>query len=335
MTLFFLEKRSLPENWNEKMSRHQEWFLLFRFFSQFWVITRCLHAKLTRTKDLIVSFCTFMSPRLDKAIAPLEERAPTTAFKVDPNKVTDVFFDFDGTLTASNQQGVSGYVLPLLEKCRDLRVSDCIEEAQIFTWKDLDHRMASAVLGNADLDFSDTSVLGALETCQELQKSMEKLTSLGIGIHILTMGTPQTCKALLAAGGYNLSLFQSFLGPVDMANNQSLKHLFDNGDADGKEAAESFEFDVAEDIDALHHLQKTGEQNSILQRIMSMDRRLSKADLIISLVGKGGVLVDDNFAKNIFDADAKGVMYIHVNPEGVLHTSAAIHKLADLLAKRE
>ena len=44
--------------------------------------------------------------------------------------------------------------------------------------------MASAV-GNADLDFSDTSVLGALETRQELQKSMEKLTSLGIGIHIL------------------------------------------------------------------------------------------------------------------------------------------------------
>ncbi len=44
----------------------------------------------TRTKDLTVSFCT-MSPRLGKAIAPLEERVPT-AFKVDPNKVTDVFF---------------------------------------------------------------------------------------------------------------------------------------------------------------------------------------------------------------------------------------------------
>ena len=75
------------------------------------------------------------------------------------------------------------------------------------------------------------------------------------------MGTPQTSKALLGAAGYDLSLFYSFLGPFDMAMHQSLRNLFDNGDMDGKEAAESFEFDVQEDIDALHHLQRTGDES--------------------------------------------------------------------------
>ena len=38
---------------------------------------------------------------------------------------------------------------------------------------------------------------------------------------------------------------------------------------------------------------------------MTMEKRLSKAALILSLAGEGGLLVDDNYAKNIFDAHSK------------------------------
>ena len=250
---------------------------------------------------------------------------------MDAAKVTDVFLDFDGTLTASNKEGVSGYVLPLLERCRGLRVSDCAQDPQgsegsEINWSGLDERMAAA----ADaVDFSDSSVLGSREVREQLQNSLQRLVSSGIRVHLLTMGTPQTSKALLGAAGYNLDLFSSFLGPADMARNQSLRHLFENGDKDGMEAAEGFWFDVQDDIDALHHLQKTGEQNPLLQRIMSMEKRLSKAALILSIAGKNGVLVDDNYSKNIFDAHEKDVMYIHIDPEGVLSTNSAMKRLVN------
>ncbi|CAE7229076.1 SCJ1 [Symbiodinium pilosum] len=260
-----------------------------------------------------------------KVVAP--ERARPTEIPqriVDPTRVTDIFLDFDGTLTASNQAGVAGYVLPLLEPCRHLRISDALENGGTLTWGDLDLHMAAAT-AEAVLDFSDSSMLGSREVRRQLQGSLETLVSQGLRLHVLTMGTPQTCKALLAAGGYDVALFSSFLGPTEMARNQGLRHLFasENG---------SFQFDVQEDIDALHHLQRTGEQNEILQRIMSMEKQLSKADLILSLAGQGGVLVDDNYGKNIFDARAKDVMYIHVDPEGVVNTSAAIKDLAELIA---
>ncbi|CAE7504060.1 SCJ1, partial [Symbiodinium sp. CCMP2456] len=199
--------------------------------------------------------------KLCKSIAPGRLRpAEIPALKVDPGKVTDIFFDFDGTLTASNKEGVSGYVLPLLERCAGLRISDCIEGPSrgrdILTWKELDLRMAAAV---PEAILGETSVLGSLAVRQHLASSLKLLVASGIRLHLLTMGTPQTSKALLGAAGYDLNLFCSFLGPFDMAKNQSLRNLFDNGDTDGQEAAESFQFDVQEDIDALHHLQRTGD----------------------------------------------------------------------------
>ena len=104
--------------------------------------------------------------------------------------------------------------------------------------------------------------------------------------------------------------------------------LMENGDGPGEEAVGSFEFDVEEDIAACEHLLSTGEWPPVLQRILTMEKRLSKADLMLALVGKGGVLVDDNFSKNIFDAAEKDVMYIHVDPVGVDSTSSAIAELA-------
>ncbi|CAK9004594.1 unnamed protein product [Durusdinium trenchii] len=199
-------------------------------------------------------------------------------------KVTDVFLDFDGTLTTSNHAGVSGYCLPLLERCGHLRVSDALDGSGVSTWSDLDLRMAAAT-GEVALDYSDSSVLGSWEVRRQLQGSLETLVLQGLRIHVLTMGTPQTCKALLAAGGYDVNLFSHFLGPADMARNQGLRHLFDHSSDVG--SAESFEFDVQEDIDALHHLEKTGEGSPILERIMSMETQLYKASLILSLAGQG------------------------------------------------
>ena len=160
---------------------------------------------------------------------------------------------------------MSGYVLPLLERCAGFRISDCIEGPSrgrdVLTWKELDLRMAAAV-PEADLGLSgEKSLLGSLEVRQRLESSLKLLVCSGIRLHLLTMGTPQTSKALLGAAGYDLTLFYSFLGPFDMAMHQSLRNLFDNGDMDGQEAAESFEFDVQEDIDALHHLQRTGDES--------------------------------------------------------------------------
>ena len=203
--------------------------------------------------------------KLCKSLAPGRERpSEIPALKVDPAKVTDIIFDFDGTLTASNKEGVSGYVLPLLERCVGLRISDCIEGPSrgrdILTWKELDLRMAAAVPEAIPGVSGETSVLGSLAVRQHLESSLKLLVSCGIRLHLLTMGTPQTSKALLGAAGYDLSLFSSFLGPFDMAKNQSLRNLFDNGDMDGQEAAESFQFDVQEDIDAFHHLQRTGDE---------------------------------------------------------------------------
>lgn len=267
-----------------------------------------------------------------KVLAPDRVRPPEIPrCSLELTKVTDVFLDFDGTLTTSNHAGVSGYCLPLLERCGHLRVSDALDGSGVSTWSDLDLRMAAAT-GEVALDYSDSSVLGSWEVRRQLQGSLETLVLQGLRIHVLTMGTPQTCKALLAAGGYDVNLFSHFLGPADMARNQGLRHLFDHSSDVG--SAESFEFDVQEDIDALHHLEKTGEGSPILERIMSMETQLYKASLILSLAGQGGVLVDDNYAKNIFDAKTKDVMYIHVDPEGVHNTSAAIKDLAESIPRK-
>lgn len=267
--------------------------------------------------------------RFCKVLAPQRQRPPElTPVRVDPSRVTDVFFDFDATLTTRSLSGMTGYVLPLLEKFRGLRVCDRVDpEGLMLTWEQLDARMAAAV-PSAAIDVSETSFLGTIETRQRFQHSLKELVSAGIRLHVLTMGTAQTSRALLGAAGYNLGLFSSWLGPADMARNQGLRSLMDNGDGPGEEAAGSFEFDVDEDIAACEHLLSTGEQTPVLQRILTMERRLSKADLMLALVGKGGVLVDDNFSKNIFDAAEKGVMYIHVDPDGVERTSSAIAELA-------
>ena len=75
----------------------------------------------------------------------------------------------------------------------------------------------AAVL-EADLGLSgEKSLLGSLEVRQRLESSLKLLVCSGIRLHLLTMGTPQTSKALLGAAGYDLSLFYSFLGPFDMA----------------------------------------------------------------------------------------------------------------------
>ena len=169
-------------------------------------------------------------------------------------------------------------------------------------------------------DYSDSSMLATCSLRRELQSSLKSLVSQGIRLHVLTMGMPETSRALLAVGGYDIALFSSFLGPCEMAKNQGLPHLFDGG---------GFQFQVQEDLDALYHLQRAGEQTEILERIMTMEQRLSKAE-ILSVAGPGGLLID-NYPKNIFDAKAKDVM--HVDPEGVLNTSVAVKDLADMVRK--
>ena len=90
--VFFLKKENKPP-WkfgctDELAPRMGFLFLIFMF----WVITRYLHdAKQGPRISLWVSVPCLRDSV--KAIAPLEERVPT-AFKVDPNKVTDVFFRF-------------------------------------------------------------------------------------------------------------------------------------------------------------------------------------------------------------------------------------------------
>lgn len=252
-----------------------------------------------------------------------------------PSAVTDVFLDFDGTLTAGARRA-HDYVVPLLEKCCGLRVTDVLNPEAIhmhgvITWEQLDRKMALFV-EEIQLDLSDSSLFGSVATRRSLQGTLQKLVEGGIKLHVLTMGTPQAQKALMRKAGYNVELFEDFLGPFDMARNQGLQMLFDNGDRDGSETSEHFEFDVEQDIEAMELLRQTGEVAPVLRRIMSMEKKLSKADLILACAGPGAVLVDDSFVKNIFDASEKNLMYIHVDPEGSASTAQKLEELAMRLA---
>ena len=113
-----------------------------------------------------------------------------------------------------------------------------------------------------------------------------------------------------------------------MVRNQGLQHLFDNGDSDGLETHEHFAFDVEEDIEAMETLRDSGEASLFLRHIMTMEKRLSKAQMVVALAGQGGVLVDDSWAKSIYDAQVKNVMYIHVDLKGITTTA---ERLAELL----
>ena len=129
------------------------------------------------------------------------------------SKVTDVFLDFHGTLTVGTPQA-HDYLLPLLDKCRGLRVTDVVDPAfsdGLITWEQLDKKMASHV-NDVQLDMSDSSLFGATVVQNMLGESLRGSVQHGIRLHLLTMRTPQTHKALLKAAGYDVSLFQSWLG---------------------------------------------------------------------------------------------------------------------------
>lgn len=242
--------------------------------------------------------------------------------------MTDVFLDFDGTLSVSNSRGIDDYVIPLLERMNDMRVTDdvdLVETEGATTWARLDLEMSHHVC-QAAIDMSDHSLLGPRELRKNLNDNLRLLSNLGFRIHLLTMGTPHTQKALLEAAGYDVNLFCSWLGPADMARNQGLKYLFDNGDVEGSEASVHCEFMLKEDLEDIKQFRVTGAVGPVLTRIRTMEKRLSKAALILEIAGEGGLLVDDSWT-NVYDASSKGVMYMHVDPEGVDQTSKLIATL--------
>ncbi|CAE8636450.1 unnamed protein product [Polarella glacialis] len=258
--------------------------------------------------------------------------ADVAAISVRPEDVTDVFIDFDGTLTVKSDRAHE-YLLPLLRMLPgQQRVSDSAypdATPGVMSWADVDAAMAECV-PRAELDFSETSVMGSAGCRVMLQQALLALKSQGVRLHLLTMGTPQTHKALLLAAGLDVSLFEDWLGPTDMARAQGLKHLFDSNSGRG------FQFTVEQDIAALETVRNTAFVPPLIHRIMSMETRLSKADLLLQRAGKGGVLVDDNWARNLFDAKEKGAMYMHVGPEeGVASTAKLLASLAlEILAAR-
>lgn len=265
------------------------------------------------------------APRLGvKQVAASKSRpSEVAAINYLPSAVTDVFFDFDGTLTAGSLRAHE-YLLPLLEHQRGVRVWDssgmAASPSGAISWAQLDAAMAACV-PEAGIDFSDASVFGTRATRKLLQDALVAMKLRGVRMHLLTMGTPLTCQALLKGAGYDINVFQEWLGPSDMAHNQGLQHLFENGHEN------SFEFSVEEDILALEVLRDTGTLAPLIRRILTMELRLSKARLVSVCAGHGGLLVDDNWSKNIFDAKSRGIMYIHVDPEGVEHTCERIRSL--------
>eukprot|EP00933_Yihiella_yeosuensis_P026071 TRINITY_DN2022_c1_g1_i4.p1 TRINITY_DN2022_c1_g1~~TRINITY_DN2022_c1_g1_i4.p1 ORF type:complete len:275 (+),score=53.16 TRINITY_DN2022_c1_g1_i4:73-897(+) len=264
---------------------------------------------------------------LCKATLPVQmpKRPPEVPWKMlQLEKVTDVFFDFDGTLSMGSGRALE-YVVPLLQEVKGTWVTDDIDgsgKEGVVPWAVLDEKMAKHV-PSASIDMSDLSVLGTLACRRSLNESLRVLCERGVRLHLLTMGTPQVQKALLEAGGYDLNLFDSWLGPMDMARNQGLCHLFDNGDADGVEALDHFEFTAEQDMEELIKVSGGGERGPVLSRIVTMEKRLSKAALVTKLAGDGGLLVDDSWI-NIHDCYAKGVMYMHIDPVGVENTCSAI-----------
>ena len=56
---------------------------------------------------------------------PRASSADVPSCHVDAERLTDVFFDFDGTLTMSKQAGLSGFT----STCRHLFISDALASA--------------------------------------------------------------------------------------------------------------------------------------------------------------------------------------------------------------
>jgi len=251
------------------------------------------------------------------------------ATMVMPSAVTDVFLDFDGTLTVKSTRRHE-FMLPVMDRLRGLSVCDSAAAVPSATgalsWSQYDAAMAECV-PKVGIDVSDDSAFGPVAARAMLQDALDQLTAYGVRVHLLTMGTPLTCKALLQAAKYDTDAFHDWLGPTDMAQNQGLRHLFENGEE------QAFEFAVEEDIAALESLRDHGVASPLLLRQLSMEKRLSKAALMSARAGRGGVLVDDNWARNIFDARENSTMYVHVDPEGMATTAESLSSLAEQIRK--
>eukprot|EP00928_Gymnodinium_smaydae_P064047 TRINITY_DN47483_c0_g1_i1.p1 TRINITY_DN47483_c0_g1~~TRINITY_DN47483_c0_g1_i1.p1 ORF type:complete len:297 (-),score=33.58 TRINITY_DN47483_c0_g1_i1:158-1048(-) len=280
-----------------------------------------------------LSFCSSIrKQRISQAgrgkYITLEKHRPkdATASNVVPSEVSHVFLDFDGTLTSSTSCACH-YLLPILNELRGHRICDAVDaqnasSSEVMTWDQLDSAMAACV-PKVKEEIPFDLLFGPHSVRLMLGEALRMFREKGIGVHLLTMGTPRTCRALMEAAGYDTSIFLSWLGPVDMARHAGVQYLFDNGDGVG------FEFLVDDDIKSLEVLRDTGVQTPLIRRLFNMETNLSKASFMTAQVGKGAVLVDDNWSKNVFDAKQRGSMYVHVDPQGA--TNAA-RLLADLSA---
>mmetsp|Transcript_29885 Transcript_29885/g.64664 ORF Transcript_29885/g.64664 Transcript_29885/m.64664 type:complete len:335 (-) Transcript_29885:65-1069(-) len=266
---------------------------------------------------------------IPKLVAPTRLRPPDVPqFSFSPSVITDVYVDMDGTLTESSSRA-GEYILPLLSPFSGVLVTDCVysdlSRTDIMSWSQLDDAM-SRKLPEAILNVSDNSIFGTWSAREDVQDSLRTLVRCGLRVHILTMGTAKTCKAVLRAAGYDMRLFTDFLGPSDMARNQGLDYLFEH------EQDQPYMFPVEQDVKDLEAYAATGESSPLLDKIMTMEKRLSKAQLVQTRAGDGGILIDDSWSKNIYDARKKNCMYMHVQPEGLNTTAHLLSTLARAVA---